>query len=325
MWKRALAAIAALSISATGVSGAAVAQAESYPDQPITFVVPYGPGGTVDPTARILGAGVEKILGQPVIVENRPGAAGSVGTESVVRAPADGYTVLIHTNLVASEPWLKTDLPYDFSESMTPVVAINQTPFVVLVHPSVPVDSVQELVEYAKERPGELNFGASGVGSSGHLRGEQFKEATGVDMVFVPYVDGGATLAGLLSNEIQVAFDTLPGSIGMIRDGQLKLLAVSTPERWFLVPETPTMEEAGFPGMVSQWIGAYVRSDTPPEIIEKLADAFQQALETPEVQDQYREIGFETIGTGPQETAAALKAESGRWKETIEAAGITVN
>jgi tripartite-type tricarboxylate transporter receptor subunit TctC len=170
-----------------------------------------------------------------------------------------------------------------------------------------------------------LNFGASGVGSSGHLRGEQFKVETGVDMVVVPYVDGGDTLAGLVSNEVQVAFDTLPGSIGMIREGKLKLLAVSTPERWFLVPETPTMTESGFPGLVSQWIGAYVHADTPKDIVDKLAATFQEALQTPEVQEQYKKIGFATIGTGPAETAERLKNETAMWKETIAAAGITIN
>jgi tripartite-type tricarboxylate transporter receptor subunit TctC len=322
MWKRMLAAAAVASLAAA-LPATGWAE-DNYPSQTITFIVPYGPGGTVDPTARILGAAAGKILGQKIIVENQPGAAGSIGTEAAVRAPADGYTVLIHTNLVASEPWLKHDLPYDFAKSMTPVVAIDETPFVVLLNPSVPVNSVKELVDYAKQHPGELNYGASGVGSSGHLRGEQFKQATGTDMVFVPYVDGGSTLAALVSGEIQVAFDTLPGSIGMIRDGKLKLLAVSTPERWFLVPDTPTMAEAGFPGMVSQWIGAYVRSETPPAIIDKLASAFQQALKTPEVQEQYKTIGFKTIGTGPEETAAALKAETASWKKTIETAGITI-
>ena len=196
-----------------------MAQAASFPDRPIKFIVPYGPGGTVDPTARTLAARASEILGQPVVVENKPGAAGSIGTEFVVRAPADGYSVLIHTNVVASEPWLKPTLAYNFLKDMTPLLTIDETPFVVLVHPSLPVNSVKELVDYAKERPGKLNYGASGIASSGHLRGEQFKLETGTKLVFVPYLDGGATLRGLLANDIQVAFDTLPGSIGMIQAG----------------------------------------------------------------------------------------------------------
>ena len=234
------------SLATIAFAGQSLAQGGSFPDRPIKFVVPYGPGGTVDPTARTLAARASEILGQPVVVENKAGAAGSIGTDFVVRAPADGYTVLVHTNVVASEPPLKPTLSYNFLKDMTPLVTIDETPFVLLVHPSLPVNSVKELVDYAKEHPGKLNYGASGVASSGHLRGEQFKLETGTNMVFVPYVDGGATLRGLLTNEIQIAFDTLPGSIGMIQGGKIKILAVGSPERWFLVPEVPTMKEAGY-------------------------------------------------------------------------------
>src|SRR5262245_49360198 len=253
------------------VVGDAVGQGGTFPDRPIRFVVPYGPGGTVDLTARTLAVRASELLGQPVVVENKPGAAGSIGTDFVVRAPADGYTVLIHTNVVASEPWLKSTLTYNFIRDLTPLLTIDETPFVVLVHPSLPVNSVKELVDYVKERPGKLNYGASGVASSGHLRGEQFKLETGTNIVFVPYVDGGATLRGLLMNDIQIAFDTLPGSIAMVQSGKLKLLAVGSDERWFLVPDVPTMKETGFGSLVSQWIAAYVRTDTPPAIIDKLA------------------------------------------------------
>jgi tripartite-type tricarboxylate transporter receptor subunit TctC len=299
--------------------------AQSYPARPIHLVVPYGPGGTVDPTARILAARAAEILGQPMVVENRAGAAGSIGTDIAVRAPADGYTVLLHTNLVASEPWLKTTLPYNFLRDMTPLVTINETPFVLLVHPSLPVNSVKQLVEYAKARPGKLNFGASGVGASGHLRGEQFQVEAGVNMTYIPYRDGGATLAGLVNNEIQVSFDTLPGSIGMIRDGKLRILAVSTPQRWFLVPEVPTMGESGYPGLVSQWIGAYVRASTPPEIVDRLVKSFQEALRDPKVKQQYRKFGFETLGHGPEETLKRLTDETEMWRKTIAAAGIKLN
>ena len=302
-----------------------LAQAGSFPDRPIKFVVPYGPGGTVDPTARTLAARASEILGQPVVVENKPGAAGSIGTDFVVRAPADGYTVLIHTNVVASEPALKPTLSYDFMRDLTPLVTIDETPFVLLVHPSLPVNSVKELVDYAKERPDKLNFGASGVASSGHLRGEQFKLETGTRIVFVPYVDGGATLRGLLTNEIQIAFDTLPGSIGMIQGGKIRLLAVGSPRRWFLVPEVPTMKESGYPELVSQWIAAYVRSDTPPAIVDKLARALKEALNDPKVKEQYAKLGFETVGDGPQETRKRLKDETDMWRKTIETAGIKVN
>ena len=302
-----------------------VAQAQSFPTRPIRFIVPYGPGGTVDPTARILGARAAELLGQPVVVENRAGAAGSIGTEAAARAPADGYTVLIHTNVVASEPWLKSTLPYNFLRDMAPLITINETPFVLLVHPSLPVQSVKEFVDYARARPGKLNFGASGVGASGHLRGEQFQVEAGIKMTYVPYRDGGTTLMGLMNNEIQASFDTLPGSIGMIREGKLRLLAVSTPQRWFLVPDVPTMTEAGYPGLVSQWLGAYVRAGTPPEVVDKLVKTFPETLRDPKVREQYTKFGFETLGHGPEQTLKRLRDETEMWRKTVAAAGIKID
>jgi len=315
--------LAVLALAAAFLS-ASTAHAQSYPARPIKLIVPYGPGGTVDPTARILGARASELLGQPVVIENRAGAAGSIGTEAAVKAPADGYTVLVHTNVLASEPWLKSALPYNFARDMTPVVTINETPFVLLVNPTLPVNSVKELVDYAKRRPGKLNFGASGVGASGHLRGEQFQVETGVKMTYVPYRDGGTTLLGLVANDIQVSFDTLPGSIAMIREGKLKILAVSTPQRWFLVPEVPTMTEAGYPGLVSQWIGAYVRTGTPADALDKLVRAFQEALRDPKVKEQFTKLGFETLGHGPEQTRQRLQEETEMWRKTIAAAGIKI-
>jgi tripartite-type tricarboxylate transporter receptor subunit TctC len=307
MWRKALSAAAVIALVVVASSGAAVAQAADYPDRPIHFVVPYGPGGTVDPTTRIIAAAVSEILGQPTVVENRAGAAGSIGAQHVINSDPDGYTVLVHTNLVATEPCLKPDLPYDFLETMKPVMALTETPFVILVHPSIAANDLDELVEYAKAHPGELNFGASGVGSSGHLRGEQFMAQTEVDLVFIPYKDGGSTLAALVGNEIQVAFDTLPGSIGMVRDGRLKLLAVGTEEPFFLTPDTPTLVGQGYGNLASQWIGAYLPKATPDDVTSKLAEALASALERPDVQEQYRNLGFSVVGTGPEETLANLE------------------
>jgi tripartite-type tricarboxylate transporter receptor subunit TctC len=204
-------------------------------------------------------------------------------------------------------------------------MTIDETPFVLLVHPSLPVNSVKELVDYAKEHPGKLNYGASGVASSGHLRGEQFKLETGTNLVFVPYVDGGATLRGLLTNEIQLAFDTLPGFDRHDSGRKDQDPRRRKPRAWFLVPEVPTMKEAGYSGLVSQWIGAYVRADTPPAIVDKLAKALKEAASDPKVRDQYRKLGFETVADGPQETLKRLKEETDMWRKTIEAANIKVN
>ena len=234
--------------------------------------------------------------------------------------------MLIHTNVVASEPALKPTLSYNFLKDMTPLVTIDETPFVLLVHPSLPVNSVKELVDYAKEHPGKLNFGASGVASSGHLRGEQFKLETGTKIVFVPYVDGGATLRGLLTNEIQIAFDTLPGSIGMIQGGKIRILAVGSPRA--VVSRAGRADDEGS-RLSAAWSAngsrAYVRADTPPAIVDKLAEALKEAANDPKVKEQYRKLGFETVGDGPQETLKRLKDETEMWRKTIETAGIKVN
>ncbi len=322
MWKTTLKLAAAVSLAALAMPTAGLAQAD-YPNKVIHFIVPYGPGGTVDPTARILANTATKILGQPIVVENKPGAAGSIATEYVTRAEPDGYTVLIHTNIVASEPCLKPNLSYKFLEQMTPVTALTETPFVILTHPSIKANTVKELVDYIKKSPEKVRYGASGIGSSGHLRGEQFKLETGVDMVFIPYKDGGGTLTGLMRNDINVAIDTLPGSKAMVDDGRLKLLAVGG-DRIPQVPNTPTMKESGYKPLASQWIGAFVPAKTPPAIVAKLHDAFSKTLADPTVKEQFTKIVFTTLSTGPQETMKNLKEETAMWCKTIKSAGIKI-
>ncbi len=316
--------VAGASVAMLAFAGTGWAQ-DNYPSRPIHFVAPYGPGGTVDPTARILAAAAQEILGQPTVVDNKPGAAGSVGTEYVINQPADGYTVLVHTNVVASEACLKKTLPYNFLNSMIPVTDLVVTPFVILINPTLPVNSVDELVKYAKDHPGELNYGASGVGSSGQMRGEQFKVNTSTDMAFIPYKDGGSTLAGLVGNEIQVAFDTLPGSAGMVKEGRLKLLTVSSDERWPTAPDTPTMKELGYKPMASQWIGAFVAKDTPKEIVDKLAATFSEALKTPSVIEHFEKVSFKVVNKGPEQTLTDLKSETEEWCNVVKTAGISID
>lgn len=322
MWKTPLKLAAAASLAAMAFPAAGLAQAD-YPNKAIHFIVPYPPGGTVDPTARILGVVVSKLLGQPVVVDNKPGAAGSIGAEYAVRQEPDGYNVLIHTNIVASEPCLKPNLPYKFTEQMQPVTALTETPFVILTHPSIKANTVKELVDYIKKSPEKVRYGASGIGSSGHLRGEQFKLETGVDLVFIPYKGGGETLTGLMRNDVNIAIDTLPGSIAMVNDGRMKLLAVGG-DRIPQVPNTPTMKESGYKPLASQWIGAYVPAKTPPAIVAKLHDAFVKALADPSVKEQFSKIVFTTLGTGPQETMKNLKEETAMWCSTIKSAGIKI-
>ncbi len=322
MRKRALNLAAAVSLAVIAFPAAGFAQAD-YPNKPIRFVVPYGPGGSIDVTARIVGAAITPILKQQVVVDNKPGASGQIGTELAVRAPADGYTVLIHGNILASEVCLKKDLPYDFMTEMTPVMTLSETPFVLLIHPSVPANNVKEFTAYTKANPGTVKYGSAGVGSSGHLRGELFKLETGADMKLIPYKDSTSTVLGLLRNDVQLAVETLPGSLAQIREGKLKILAVGD-KRLAIVPDAPSMKEGGFNPLPGQWIAAYVPAKTPPEIQKKLSDALAKALADPTVKEQFSKMVFDIVGTGQQETAKKLKEEKEAWCKTVQAAGITL-
>jgi tripartite-type tricarboxylate transporter receptor subunit TctC len=324
MWKRTLSVATAVLVGAGAFSSQVMAQAASYPDRPIHFVLPYGPGGTVDPTTRIIAAGVSEVFGKPTVVENKSGAGGRVGTTHVINSKSDGYTVLVHTNKLPMEPCLMPNLSYNFLTKMKPVMALTMTPFIVVVHPSVPAKNLDELVKHLKANPGKLNYGASGIGSSGQMRGEQFKAQNDVDIAYIPYKDGGSTLKGLVSNEVQVSFDTLPGSIGYIRDGRLKLLGVGTEKPFFLVPDAPTMVGQGYANLAPQWVAAYVPIGVPDAVVKKLAAAMGKALKTKKVQDSYKKLGFETIGTGPIETLKTFAVEQQMWCETIKKAGISI-
>lgn len=315
----------AIALGGTAALALTLSPALAFPDRPITFVAPYNPGGTVDPTARITAAAVSEILGQPVVVENRAGAAGSIGTEYVANAEADGYTVLIHTNVVASEPCLKSGLGYNFLEDMTSVANLVETPFAIIVNPSLPIENLDELVAYAEENPDELLYGAAGVGSSGHLRGEQFLAQTGLEMDFIPYQGGADTLAALAGNEIQVAFDTLVGSRSMIQDGRLRALSVSTDERWSLVDDIPTMSEQGFESLENQWIGAFVPAGTPQERITILEEALMEAVSRDDVIERFNNINFTVVGRGADETQDELEQEIAMWCDIIDNAGISID
>ena len=322
MAKRALTLAAAVWLTIAALPATGFAQAD-YPNKPIRFVVPYGPGGSIDVTARIVSAAMAPLLGQQIVIDNKPGAAGQIGTELAVRAPADGYTILIHGNILASEMCLKKDLPYDIMTDMTPIMTLSETPFMLVANASLPANNVKEFIAYTKANPGKVLYGSSGVGSSGHLRGELFKQETGADMKLIPFKDSASVVVGMLRNDVQIGVETLPGSLAHIQEGKLKLLAVAD-KRLALLPNVPTMTESGFKPLPGQWIAAYVSSKTPPEIVKKLSDAFAKSLAGPNVKDQFSKMVFEIVGTGQQETAKKLKEEKEAWCKTVQAAGITL-
>ena len=315
---------AALLCAAALLPAAAGAQdASAWPERPVTIVVPYNPGGSTDAAARFLAPVLSEELGQPFVVENKPGASGTIGTDLVAKSDPDGYTVLVHTSVISIHPAFKSNLTYDTRADLAPVSIVAEGPFVLNVNPELPVGTVEEFVAYAKEHPGELNFGSAGAGSSGHLIAELFMEQTGTEMVHVPYAGGGPSQVGLMANEVQMVFDTLT-SVPFIEEGRINALAVTTEDRWDGLPDTPTMTEAGFPDAAATiWIGAFAPAGVPDEIVAKLSSAIAEAVQTDAVKEQFRNVGLVPVGNDPAAAAARLESDIGRWQALADT-GVTL-
>ncbi|MEO1987239.1 MAG: tripartite tricarboxylate transporter substrate binding protein [Martelella sp.] len=315
----------ALAFCATAMLPGALAaqEAANWPERPVTIVVPYNPGGSTDAVARFLAPVLSETLGQPFVVENKPGASGTIGTDLVAKADPDGYSFLVHTSVISIHPAFKSNLTYDTENDLAPVSILAEGPFVLNVNPELPVTSVEEFVAYAKQNPGDLNFGSAGAGSSGHLITELFMEQTGADMVHVPYAGGGPSQVGLMSNEVQMVFDTLT-SVPFIEEGRINALAVTTKERWPALPDVPTMEEAGFPDAgATIWIGAFAPAGTPDDIIAKFSAALSEAVQTDAVKDQLYNVGLIPVGSDPADAAETLKSDMARWQALADS-GVTL-
>lgn len=315
--------LAGLAIAALCAATPAAAQdAEKYPERPVTVVVPYAPGGSTDAAARLMGPLLNKVLGQPFVVDNKPGAAGVVGTQYVAKSKPDGYTILVHTSVIGIHPAFHPGLPYDTENDLVPVSTVSGGPFILVVNPQLPVNSVQELVDYAKANPGTLNFGSAGAGSSGHLIGEQFKKQTGIDMTHIPYPGGGPSQTGLIANEVQLVFDTLT-ALPLIREGKMKALAVTSAERWDGLPDVPTIAEAGFPDAeVLIWIGAFAPKGTPEAITNKLSAAIAEAVHDDNMQTRLKDVGMFPIGSTPAEARKTLQDDIAKWRDLKATADI---
>ena len=301
-----------------------IAWAQAYPARPVRLIAPFPPGGVVDLYARLVGQWLSEHLGQPFVIENRAGAGGNVGTEVVVHAPPDGYTLL---QLSSSNAWNATlydNLKFDFIRDIAPVASIYLAPAVLVVHPSFPVKSVPELIAYAKANPGRINMASGGVGSAQHVYGELFKMMAGVDMLHVPYRGGGPALADLLAGQVPLMFDTLATSIEHIRAGKLRALAVTGAVRSQVLPDTPTVGDfvPGYEGIGWQGVGA--PRNTPAEIIDKLNKEINAGLGDPRIKARVADLGGTVFISSPADFGAFIAAYTEKWAKVIKFSGAKI-
>ena len=317
---RALLTIMAL-VTAAGVPEAAPAQ--SYPTKPIRFVVPFGPGGVGDITARVAAQKLSASFGQQVIIDNRPGAGGIAASEIVAKAAPDGYTMLLLNNAHAVSMSLFKALPYDTLRDFAPVSSLATFSLVLLVNPDSPLKSVKDLIASAKASPGKLNIGTIQIGATQHLSTELFKSVTGVDWVHVPYTNTGLLLTGLRNGGVQVAFEFIAPVVGMLKAGQFRALAVTTRTRISALPDVPTAHESGVPGFeVTSWNGIGVPAKTPRPIIDRLNGALAAALAAPDLRQRFQEMAVDTFPSTPEGYRKHIAAEIVKWGKVIESAKI---
>ena len=297
--------------------------AQAYPHKTIKIIVGYPPGGSTDVPARIVGQKLAEVLGQSVVIENKPGASGNIGAELAARSVPDGYTIFWVSIGTAVSASLFPNLSYSLFKDFIAVSQATSVTSFLLVHPSLPVFSVHELIDYIKRHPGELSYSSSGTGGSPHLAAEWFKSWAGVELVHISYKGTSPQIVDLLSGTVKVAFPTMPGMIEHVKQGKLRALAVTSPQRSPLLPEVPTMIEAGFEGYVAtSWSGAMVPYGTPTAIVQQLSVAINQVLAMSEVQQKLAVSGADAVGSTPEAFKAFIEAETLKWGKVIKDAKI---
>lgn len=317
---------AVLMAALCAASAFAQGAAQSYPNKPIRLIVPVAPGGGTDFTARLIGQKLNEAWGQPVIVDNRPGAAGNIGVELAAKAPADGYTLVMPITSFPINPSLYAKLPFDTIKDLAPIVLCASAPLVLVVHPSLPAKSVSELVALAKVKPGALNFANSGSGTTAHLAGELFKRMAGIEIVSVAYKGGGPAVIALIAGEVQMYFSTVPAALPQVKAGKLRMLAVTSGKRVPELPDVPTVAESGLAGFdVVPWFGLFTAAGTPRPVIQRLNAEIVKILDAPDTRQRLSGHGLVPGGGKPEELGAFLKAEIARWGKLIKEAGIRVN
>jgi tripartite-type tricarboxylate transporter receptor subunit TctC len=303
------------------------AQGSAYPTKPIRLVVPFPPGGATDILARNVAQKLTETWGQQVIVDNRPGAGGNIGSELVAKAAPDGYTLEMGTvGTHAINASLYAKMPYDHVKDFVPVILVAGVPNVLVVNPSVPVNSVAELIAYAKANPGKLNFASSGNGTSIHLSGELFKVMAGVQITHVPYKGSAPAMQDLLGGQVQLMFDNLPPSLPQIKAGKLKALAVTSTTRAAALPDVPTMAEAGLPGFeASSWFGVLAPAGTPPAIVAKLNAEIGKWLASADAKEKLSAVGANIAGGTPEDFAKHIQLETAKWAKVVKESGAKVD
>jgi len=316
---------AALAVAVGGAALAApVAQAQdSYPNKPIRIVVPYPTGGFNDTLGRVVGGKLSEAWGQPVVVDNKPGAGTQIGTALVAKAPPDGYTLLVVQFPFAANPWLYKKLPYDTVKDFTPVVLAGRSPMLLVVHSGSHLRSTADVIAAARANPGGINYGSSGSGSSNHLAMALFEGMAGIQMTQVPYKGSTPLLTDLAGGQVEVAFDAFPHVLPFIQSGKIRPLAIADAGRSPLMPELPTISESGVPGYeVSSWHGFVVPAGTPAAIVNKLNETINAILQMPDVRKVFADQGVRPDGGSPQDFAAFIGRQMDLWKKVVANAGI---
>jgi len=309
-------------LAAIALAFALPAVAQSYPHKPLKLVVPFPPGGTADVLARLISDKLSAALGQPVIIENKGGAGGVLGTVAVARSPADGYTALLTTTAVAVSPSLNPAVGYDVEKDLTPVINVAASPNILLATPGLGVSTLSQAI--AKAKPGKLNYGTPGSGTTPHLSAEYlFKSLAGVTVTHVPYKGGGQALGAGLGGEVEFVSIPLPPAVALVKAGKLVPLAVTGATRSPVLPQVPTVAESGFPGFEdATWVGLFLPAGAPPEAVNRLNAEIEKLLARPDVREQLAAIGYEPVGGSPAKFATYLKQEVGKWQRVVKATGV---
>lgn len=318
--RRRMAAIAAF--ATLGLAGAP-ASAQDYPTRPIKLVVPFAAGGGSDIVARTVGQKLAESLGQPVVIENKPGAGGNIGTDQVAKATPDGYTILMGVfGPIAVNPSLFSKLPYDPIRDFEPITQAVTVTNMLAVHPSVPANTVAELIEYGRKNPGKLASATGGTGTAGHMASELFKSMTKLDMAVIPYKGAAPAVNDVLGGQVPMTFEALLSTLPFVKAGKLKAIAVTTSTRSSLLPNVPTIAEAGLIGYdANNWYGFLAPAHTPRAVIDKLHREIVKVLALPEVKERLAGVGAEPVGNSPQEFAAVIRADVAKWKRIVQETG----